>query len=83
MYSVDAFLEQLTQTVTSAPETCTSEECILQWVIHETQVIQSIYDSAIDAGLAPEEVTQIEELYRHKLQSVLEIGLATLGASEL
>lgn len=82
MYSAEPYLSQLEETVSSVPETCTSEECILQWLIHEVQVIQSIYDAATAELPAPEAI-EVEQLYQHKLQMALEIALATLGVREI
>jgi len=75
------FISQLSHTAESAPESCTSEECILQWLMSETQNIQMIYDLAVAEGFGYGD--EVEELYRHKLQEVLEIALAALGAREL
>jgi len=83
MSKFSALLERLSGTVTSAPENCNSEDCVLRWVIHEVQVIQSIYDSALDGGLDDDELAKIEELYQYKLEEVLRIGMGALGAQEV
>ncbi len=79
----ESLLDKMCRTVTSAPLDCQSEDCVLRWVIQEVQVIQSIYDSALDGGLTDEELARIEELYKFKLEEVLSIGMAALGAKEV
>jgi hypothetical protein len=77
-YYVDKLLE-----VGKPAPVCSSEQCVLEWVIGNTQVAQSIYDSALDAELDADDMLKVEELYKHTLQSILATGLSALGVLEV
>ena len=78
-FYIDKLLE-----VTKTPEpVCADETCVLEWVMHNTQVTQSIYDSALDASLEANDLKAVEEMYRHTLQVILEAGLKCLGVLEV
>jgi len=76
------FVEKLLNVGKPAPA-CAAEDCVIRWVIDQTQVVQSIYDSAIDAGLSAEDFAKVEELYKHVLQEIYEAGMKSLGALEV
>lgn len=84
MPSLVSVMGKLAKTATEPPNpACLDEECILQWVQRETQMIQAYYDEALDLGLQPEELEEVEELYAHKLNEVVDTGLRMLGVKEV
>ncbi len=77
------FVEKLLNVGKPAPA-CAAEDCVIRWVIDQTQVVQSIYDSALDAdGLSKEDFEKVEELYKHVLQEIYDAGMKSLGALEV
>lgn len=76
------FIEKLLEAGKPAPS-CADEACVIGWVQLHTQVVQSVYDSALSAGLSDEDMKKVEDLYRHVLQEIQETGLSSLGVLEV
>ena len=79
----ETIMNKLGSIANSPPNVCSSEECVLQWVIHETQVAQSYYDTAQDMKLSTEDFDEVEDLYKYKLGEILNVALSSLGVLEI
>lgn len=80
------FIDKLLDIGKPAPA-CSDEACVVDWVIDQTQQMQMLYDSAIDAHtngtLTDEELKKVEELYKHAGSEIKAGGLSGLGVLEV
>ena len=62
---------------------CADERCVIEWIVENTRITQSIYDGALNAGMTDENLHKVEELYKHTLTEIINQGMSSLGVLEV